>query len=748
MSDWLVKLRKITVSDRLQLGGKAIALGRLIEIGYPVPPTFVIGAEVLSGLAPSVQNLSEIDRRSLPEISSAMRDRISRMFIPPALIDEIARETRAWRRYCVRSSSVHEDSSDRSWAGILKSCIDVRIDEIEDSIRECVSSLYSLASLEYAASQSVLPHELKMAVILQEYVDGQISGVAFSADPVSHFENGVVLEAAKGPAEQLTDGSIIPDRYVVEKTSWRILDARPGHSGGYAAPRAVVIDVARQITRLEQVFGCAVDVEWTIDDGVFVPLQARPVTTSLTPRAGAANAPQCYRFWWLDHDAFWQCEIGIRSFETDKDVSANRLSDVVYIRADGSTRCLISADDVMRLHEVGVELRSMVHFQRFRAETLRCLSQAHDVMQALGDMDPERLAPAEIRDHLQAIDAVFRRCAALYRMCDPYATNAVFAAASEFIPVEKLIGLIAPSDPAREREAQAWSVLVRGDFDEAAAWEHVKAHPWLTPNLFSRAAILTTLREKHLASQRLAERPAPGSSSEPDVAELPESAREILSILRGISDLRLRLKLAWTSFDFYFVGLYEAISRHTGVPARDLHGRYSIPDMIDLLAGKSKPAAKAAALAHFCDGKASFLSAEEAAEFWQDRSVTFDHADDADTGDELRGTAGSHGKVSGVVCLLNCNDPDKVNQARLGMQDGDVLVAAMIQLNVMDLVQRAGGLITDEGGMLSHAAILAREMAIPCIVGTQRATQVLRNGDKVELDTEEGCVRLIERAGL
>jgi len=65
----------------------------------------------------------------------------------------------------------------------------------------------------------------------------------------------------------------------------------------------------------------------------------------------------------------------------------------------------------------------------------------------------------------------------------------------------------------------------------------------------------------------------------------------------------------------------------------------------------------------------------------------------------------------------------------------------------MDLVQRAGGLITDEGGMLSHAAILAREMAIPCIVGTQRATQVLRNGDEVEIDTEKASVNLIKRAG-
>jgi phosphohistidine swiveling domain-containing protein len=65
-------------------------------------------------------------------------------------------------------------------------------------------------------------------------------------------------------------------------------------------------------------------------------------------------------------------------------------------------------------------------------------------------------------------------------------------------------------------------------------------------------------------------------------------------------------------------------------------------------------------------------------------------------------------------------------------------------------VQRAGGLITDEGGMLSHAAILAREMGIPCIVGTQRATQVLRDGDRVMIDTKAGSVKRIDppQAGL
>ncbi|MFZ3322711.1 MAG: PEP/pyruvate-binding domain-containing protein [Usitatibacter sp.] len=723
---WLTDLERTTVRDRLQLGGKAVSLARLMEIGYPVPSTLVISAEVVSGIVSAAQNPERLD-------------------IPRDLTDEIAQKTRTWRRYCVRSSSVHEDSDDQAWAGVLKSCVDIGFDEVEDSIREVISSLYSPASLKYAMSRSVCAQDLKIAIILQEYVDGQVSGVGFSIDPVNHYENAVVLEVAEGPAEKLTEGSIVPDRYVIEKANGRILDARPGQSRGYAVSRATVIDVASQITRLEQAFGCAIDVEWTIDNGVFVPLQARPITTSRPFRDVAAKAPQSYRFWWLDHDARWQFELGILSLETDRDVSANRLTDVIYVREDGSTRCLISADDTMRLSEVGVELRSMTHFQRFRAESIQSLNRAEDVRRALGETEIKQLGPAQICLHLQAIEDAYRRCSALYRTCDPYATNAIFAAASRFIPVEKLFALVAQPNEIRERESRDWRALVEQDFDEAAAWKHVRTYPWLVPNLFTRDAILTTLREKHRVSQDLYDRPAP-DSAETDEMDLPDSVRDILFILRGLSDLRLRLKMAWASFDFFFVDLYEAISRHTRVPIRELRDCHPISSMIALLGNEASPTADAPALAHLHDGKVAFVSAEHAGEFWRHRSVLFDHADDTNANDEIRGTVANHGKISGRVHILSCNDVDKANRVRAQMLDGDVLVSEMIQFNVMDLVQRAGGLITDEGGMLSHAAILAREMGIPCIVGTQRATQMLRDGDRVTIDTKAGWVKRVDPA--
>jgi phosphohistidine swiveling domain-containing protein len=168
--------------------------------------------------------------------------------------------------------------------------------------------------------------------------------------------------------------------------------------------------------------------------------------------------------------------------------------------------------------------------------------------------------------------------------------------------------------------------------------------------------------------------------------------------------------------------------------------------MVNLLSNNLRPVTATAAIGHFRDGKLIFVNAEHSDAFWKSRNVSLDY--DENAGKEIRGTVANHGEITGRVHLLNCNDTKKANQIRQRMRDGDVLVSEMIQFNVMDLVQRAGGLITDEGGMPSHAAILAREMDIPCIVGTQRATLILKDGDQVRIDTRHGSVRRVKPSEL
>lgn len=76
------------------------------------------------------------------------------------------------------------------------------------------------------------------------------------------------------------------------------------------------------------------------------------------------------------------------------------------------------------------------------------------------------------------------------------------------------------------------------------------------------------------------------------------------------------------------------------------------------------------------------------------------------------------------------------------MQPGEVLVATMTQPRLMLAVEKAGAIVTDEGGMLCHAVLVSREFNLPCVIGTERATHVLHDGDLVEVDGDAGVVRI------
>ena len=78
------------------------------------------------------------------------------------------------------------------------------------------------------------------------------------------------------------------------------------------------------------------------------------------------------------------------------------------------------------------------------------------------------------------------------------------------------------------------------------------------------------------------------------------------------------------------------------------------------------------------------------------------------------------------------------------VKKGDVLVAPMTSPDYVIGMKKAGAIITDEGGITCHAAIVSRELKIPCIIGTKIATKVLKDGDLVEVDSAKGIVRIIK----
>lgn len=103
----------------------------------------------------------------------------------------------------------------------------------------------------------------------------------------------------------------------------------------------------------------------------------------------------------------------------------------------------------------------------------------------------------------------------------------------------------------------------------------------------------------------------------------------------------------------------------------------------------------------------------------------------------LKGRVACHGKAIGTVkVLMNPNEIYKVNH-------GDVLVTSMTSPDFITAVRKCVAIVTNEGGLTCHAAIISRELNIPCIIGTKNATQALKDGDKVEVNADEGMVAVL-----
>jgi len=112
----------------------------------------------------------------------------------------------------------------------------------------------------------------------------------------------------------------------------------------------------------------------------------------------------------------------------------------------------------------------------------------------------------------------------------------------------------------------------------------------------------------------------------------------------------------------------------------------------------------------------------------------------AQQGTEVKGMVACKGRVKGVVRVVqHAHSPEAKK-----MQKGDILVTSMTRPEFVPLMKKAGAIVTDEGGISCHAAIVSRELNIPCIIGTKNATTALKDGDMVEVDAEKGVVRKVK----
>jgi pyruvate,water dikinase len=296
-------------------GGKGASLARMAGVGLPVPRGFVVCTAAFQSFLERhsakdvvlalMERLDVHDTTALNTVSDQVRAIIIGNPLPEELHAVIRAEYEALGPQipvAVRSSAVGEDGETASFAGQQETFLNVRGDDaVARDVRECWSSYFAPRALFYRAQRGTLS-DLRMAVIVQEMVLAEKSGVLFTMDPIRRRRDHMVIEAVFGLGEGLVSGMVTPDHYVVDRKSGAVVNElisvqsiavlHDVHNGGTrhvelseAEGGERVLDVGElqdlRTTglRVEACLGSPQDIEWSFRDGELLLLQSRPITT-------------------------------------------------------------------------------------------------------------------------------------------------------------------------------------------------------------------------------------------------------------------------------------------------------------------------------------------------------------------------------------------------------------------------------------------------------------------------------------
>lgn len=794
-STYVRAFNALTPEEGPAAGGKGATLAFLYQAGYPVPPGFVILSTAFAGDT-----------------------------LPAEAWVEVRAHLRALRKrgnggsvaFAVRSSALSEDSASSSFGGQFETVLGVRNDaEIWRAVDTVRGSATNERVRAYSRAKG-LDTAHQIAVVVQELVDAEISGVLFTADPITGSHSPMQGTFVHGLGEALVSGEASGATFSLRDDGrlWRRVRY---HGAPDLEPHATALYKLGR--RLEQDLGSPQDIEWCIAQGKLYLLQSRPITTlrECDPLTQDWNSSLTGDYLWLQQEPFpevitpatwslWQQTYlatpveGISSLgNIGGRVYLNVSVPYSVLRKMGQDRdaALATLEGVLgpvpqeievprALLSLGGLMRSMLPTAVKSARQQRSLKRRYEEMVATsparcreleqqieGTQDGARLVALwhdEVLPRFQEFallqDAYQEEQRAAYkeltktltRLMGETEADALLSTLSSGSTELASLGPILDLDKVESSEMGREEYISRYGHRHANENELRQARPGEDPNwMEDRLAEYrgnpipaASLLEKRSAEFQAAwtrfeqSHPRQAGTLHAQVAAFGlavhrrEAARSEWTRAIGVARrffLHASSMLLEDADDAFFLTCQELLDLLAGVdtasralsylPARRAtYNRYAaLPPYPAWIRGRFDPVQWAGDLDRRKD--------------IHDASTPLPRLS---TSGAIQGLAGSAGRVEGLARILE--DPQQGEQLRAG----EILVAVTTNIGWTPLFPRAAAVVTDIGAPLAHAAIVARELGIPAVVGCRNATARIRTGDRVRVDGSRGIVEILSEA--
>ncbi|HSR29987.1 MAG TPA: PEP/pyruvate-binding domain-containing protein, partial [Anaerolineae bacterium] len=761
MSTLVQSFDQLTADQQSSAGGKGGTLARLKQAGYPVPDGFVILPAAFSddrlSLGAWTQVQTHLDRLRNGDQSTA---------------------------FAVRSSALSEDSAQASFAGEFETLLDVHSDEMVQAAIHTVRGSRASERVQAYSQAHGLEEAHDMAVVVQRLVRAEVSGVMFTADPVSGSFAQMIGNYVYGLGEELVSGEAEPYTFTL---------SRP--KGRYDGPRDLK-RYARRLyklgLRLEKELGGPQDIEWAVSGGDLYLLQSRPVTTlqGYNPVTGEWNSSLMGDFFWTNVNAAearpdvmspltWTLGNTLRAenqpmpgdYPWVGNIAGRNYVNVTMTLSMFRSLGISPKRMVKRMADLfgpipeGMEpplfpLPLSTFFSSFPGMR-KILRKEKEMAKQLPDWlpaNPEWCRQAEQR--LQGMETIDELQSFWFDELKPYFFDQAMMMGGAVRPYFKLVRKLRPRLVKLVGEADANALLsnLSTDDDLLASLGPVVGVAKVAQGEMSRQEYLEMYghrgpHEMELSAPRPAEEPDWLERRLADYAQFPvdmdglwdrrraeydaawgrfaerypRKAKAMRRLLEEVGPAA-RLREAFRSETVRVYGVIRAFALRAGQLTglgKDVFF-LTYEELLQILAARADAGTFTRSLAARKETYERLRALPTPPSIIRGRFDPYQWAADPDRRNDiydaslpvpvsdsttLTGFAGAAGRVEGLVRRL-----DQFEEGDQ-LQPGEILVTAMTNVGWTPIFPRAAAVVTDVGAPLSHAAIVARELGIPAVVG-------------------------------
>ncbi|MFW9949023.1 MAG: PEP/pyruvate-binding domain-containing protein [Candidatus Thorarchaeota archaeon] len=716
------KLDEITENDRKNVGGKGFNLSRLQEFQIKIPKTLILSSQIydlfvdLTGLKIQIpflinkKKFADMRWEEIWDLSINIRNLFLKSDLPTEFKSKILEEIKSYlglNHLAIRSSSIFEDSPKFSFAGLHESFINVSGENlILKYIKLVWASLWSNTALLYRNELNLDIESASIAVIIQNVINGEVSGIAFGKDP--NGKNNFIIEAVYGLNQALVDGSIEPDRWVLERGTGKLIKHHTSSKEKFMAlssngvifkdlPQSLksktplndnkIKEITEELLKLEKIYKNPQEIEWTIKDSILYTLQCRPITTIQKNERGYKLQDQ--RSWYLSL---------VRNFEDLK------------------------------------KIRDKVENEYFPEMTM--------ISEEWGKKDLFLLSDEDLSKEIEIRWEMFKKWKDIYW--------------HEFIPLAHGIRLfgkvynefVEPDDPTE------FTSLLSGT--NMISTQRNQTMRSIASRIKSNENLKFLVEEKKWEDQQLE-----GILSELKIGVIDNSAdlmiekdlESLMNILLEMSKsediIQKRRELDFNKLREDYINSFPDEKRNFAQELLKL-GRdsYRLRDDDNIYLGKIEKKyievinEGKKRLINKGIQKANLLNRLEIIKSLRDQNYEPEIKINEDTKSDIFrikarqiiGQAASSGIARGIARVII-----KIEDI-FQFKNGEILIIDSIEPNMTFIVPLAAGIVERRGGILVHGAIIAREYEIPCVTGVPDATHLIKTGDLITVDGYLGIV--------